>query len=344
MNLQNRNVRTTPTESAYEYEQLHPSIRIRLEGDGLPEDKTKIPGVYNTDAESGISSNGGTYLDWFNRFGSKEGRIRDIVGSTPESRKAIQDSFDPATGKYELLNRGDRFGNNIKDADISKRLALDIYGNNIANPELTRADLKKIGTLSTGPQIKNIVSQRTDRETLQKKLGNMILPTADNKQYGELSELYKNRPNLTNAQLTQLQTRLKDLQPDAAREIKSGKLSDDSLIQSIEASKLQGQQQGNIIANNQIKMQNENTLARAGLADRGSQRRHEAGQQTLMNAHNAEQANLQRQLELAIREQSFDDSAAERQLRRDLNKDNEMTQMLQFLFNGGQNFRNIIGN
>ena len=61
-------------------------------------------------------------------------------------------------------------------------------------------------------------------------------------------------------------------------------------------------------------------------------------------AHNAEQANLQRQLELAIREQSFDDSAAERQLRRDLNKDNEMTQMLQFLFNGGQNFRNIIGN
>ena len=91
-------------------------------------------------------------------------------------------------------------------------------------------------------------------------------------------------------------------------------------------------------------MQNSNTLAVAELADRGRQRRHDAGQQTLMNAHNAEQANLQRQLELAIREQSFDDSAAERQLRRDLNKDNEMTQMLQFLFNGGQNFRNIIGN
>ena len=221
MNLQNRNVSTTPEVSAYKYEQLHPSIRIRLEGDGLPEDKTKIPGVYNTDAQNGISSNGGTYFDVLNLLGNKEKRIKDIVGSTYDSRKAIQDSFDPATGKYGLLNRGDRFGNNIKDDDISKRLALDIYGNNIANPELTRADLKKIGTLSTGPQIQNIVGQRTAREALQKGLGNMILPTADNEQYGELSELYKNRSKLTNAELTQLQTRLTDLQPDNARTIKS---------------------------------------------------------------------------------------------------------------------------
>lgn len=344
MNLQNRNVRTTPTEKAYKYEQLHPSIRVRLEGDGLPEDKTKIPGVYNTDAESGISSNGGTYLDWFNRFGSKEGRIRDIVGSTPEAREAVQASFDPATGKYEVLNLGDRFGNNITDDDISKRLALDIYGSNLNNPELTRADLKKINTLSTGPQIQNIVTQRDARETLQTGLGKMILPTADNEQYRELSELYKNRSNLTNAQLTQLKTRLNDFQPKAARDIKSQRLSDNNLEQSIAASILQGEQQGNIIANNLIRMQNESTLAKAGLADRGRQREHEARQQTLMNAHNAQQANERRQLELAIREQSFNDSAAERQLRRDLNKDNEMTQMLQFLFNGGQTFRNIIGN
>ena len=343
MNLQNRNVRTTPTEPAYEYEQLHPSIRVRLEGDGLPEDKTKIPGVYNTDAESGISSNGGTYLDWFNLFGNKEGRIRDIVGNSSDSRKAVQDSFDPATGKYKLINFGDRFGNNITDDDISKRLALDVYGNNIANPALTRADLKKINTLSTGPQIQNIIDQRTSRETLQKGLGDMILPTADNKQYGEISELYNNRSNLTNAQLTQLKTRLKDFQPEEARLIKSQGLKDDSLIQSIKASKLQGSQQGNIIANNRIRMQNENTLAKAGLADRGRQREHEARQQTLMNAHNAQEANERRQLELAIREQSFNDSAAERQLRRDLNQDNEMTQMLRFLFDGGQNFRNIIG-
>jgi len=345
MNLQNRNVRTTPTtDPAYEYEQLHPSIRVRLEGDGLPADKTKIPGVYNTDAQNGISSNGGTYLDWFNLLGNKEKRIKDIVGSTPESRQAIQDSFDPATGKYESLNFGDRFGNNILDDDISKRLAIDIYESNQANPELTRADLKKINTLSTGPQIQNIVSQRTNREGLQKKLGDMILPTADNEQYGELSELYKNRSNLTNAELTRLQTRLKDFQPKEARLIKSAGLRDANLKQSTAASKLQGIQQGNRIANEQRSMQNSQTLAIAGLADRRNQRKHDALQQTLQNAHNAEQANLQRQLELAIREQNYDDAAAERQLRRDLQQDDEMTKMLQFLFSGGQNFRNIIGN
>ena len=344
MNLQNRNVSTTPEEPSYVYEQLHPNIRVRLEGDGLEQDKTKIPGVYNTDAESGISSNGGTYFDVLNLLGNKDKRIRNIVGSTPQARQAIQDSFDPATGKYESLNFGDRFGNNISDDDISKRLAIDIYESNQANPELTRADLKKINTLSTGPQIQNIVGQRKNREGLQKSLGDMILPTADNEQYGELSEQYKNRSNLTNAELTRLQTRLKDFQPVEARLIKSAGLRDANLEQSTAASILQGKQQGNRITNEQRKMQNENILARAELTDRGNQRRHEAGQQNLQNIHNAEQANLQRQLELAIREQSFNDAAAERQLRRDLQQDNEMTKMLQFLFSGGQNFRNIIGN
>jgi len=337
MDLENRNIRSD-TVSPESFTQLHPSIRAAAKK------------IYEEDAKGGPRPNGGTYRDPFNWAGDKENYIRNIVGRGGENLDDWQKSYDPASGKYGKLSDNERFMMNIDDSDITKRLAIQNQENNFANSALTDADIANIsvdgggkGSLSTSQDLSNIVNNRTARERLLKSINAMALPRKDNEQYNELISQFTNRSNLTNPGLELLETRLKDFQPDKVREIKTRGLTDDNLEQSIKASKLAGKQQGNIIANNQIKMQNENTLARAGLADRGNQRKHEALQQTLQNAHNAKQAFERRQLELAIREQSFNDAAAERQLRRDLNKDNEMTQILQFLFSGGQNFRNIIG-